>query len=638
MDIPNARPAPAGHQIGKQPTASRMNTELPVSTDLTYLTCQRIKQLLTHDHSVSRIDQHRLRNTLIDLAYLMESSDHLRNNPAARIITTLYQSMELPVLQPNIDAAHAYLFSIFGSGTPIFGVVSESGDKTDEAKQMEAIIYENSTKTGWPRQMSVYLKSALKYNVAAMEVEWKVRKGFNFKTDTTKSFTHATVDKSILRAGNELKAYDMYNTIYDQSVSPADVHSNGDFVAKFELLTVMQLHTLISDLQLNGGKVMNVHQGMWKSTPHRNWYHTPKLLTQDVIQGTDWVAFVGNPSNFTGTRFGTGYEVITYYRRIIPSMLDIKNVPDADSVQVWKFIEVNGYLIYAERTSNAHNLIPVIFVQPVEDNLRHQSKGPGQTLLPFQNLSSALHRARLASAARAISDRGLYDPSRIMEKHINSVLPTAKIPVKPGAYGKGLQDAYQAMPFDDRNSQYIYQDIGQVNAMASEAAHINRSQRGQFTKGNRTRDEYRDVMDNADSTQQTTAILIEHQAIVHIKDIVKTNILQYQTATTLTEPETSNKVTVDPVMLRESIIEFRMADGLLSKDRILDADQTMMAYQMMFQSQQANESYDLVAMLVNSLEQKGAKIKKFARQQPQLPPVQPGVPRPATQTGGAPGQ
>jgi hypothetical protein len=578
---------------------------------------------------------------MLDLAYSMETACVEKEKQDVNLkLQTIYKDIELPVLQPNIDAAHAYLVSTFLSGKPIFGVVSEDPTRSDQAKQMESIIYENSIATGWGRQLSMFFKSGLKYNAGAIDVDWKIRRTFNPITVNEGNTSIARAGtQEIYRGGNELKSLDMYNTFMDTSVPIADVHIKGDYAGYVERLTLVQLHSLVTNLQINGGQVMNINDSLWCSAPSRNLYFIPQVIPiYNISSSTNWLSFLG--ANSAPLRQGNinNYEVLHYTRRIIPAMMGITNVPDRNSVQIWKFIEVNGYIIYAERKSNAHDQLPVIFVQPNEDNLSYQTKGPAQNLFNFQNLAGTMFRARLASLARAISDRGIYDPARISKKDINSTNPAAKIPVRPGAYGAGLEAAYRPIPYDDRTSQTIYQDIGQVMQWGQDAAHINRSQRGQFTKGNRTLEEYQDVMQNADNSQQVMALLIEDQAMIPLKHQIKVNTLQYQSATQLPDPNTKEVIDINPVDLRKAVIEFKLADGLVPKDKLLGIGPTMEAFQIMSQIPQpppedtTTPRYDLIGMLVNTLEARGARLSQFKLPQgqqgapTQTPPQGPEVP------------
>jgi len=85
----------------------------------------------------------------------------------------------------------------------------------------------------------------------------------------------------------------------------------------------------------------------------------------------------------------------------------------------------------------------------LEDGLQFQTKALLRNALPFQQYQTALWNASTASKRRAVMDRGLYDPSRVSETVINSPNPSAKMPVRPAAYGKPLGEAYYAIPYKD---------------------------------------------------------------------------------------------------------------------------------------------------------------------------------------------
>jgi hypothetical protein len=639
---------PAGYSARNvAPNKNAASSVADVSLTLTSQQQDLVKAQLTSDLLAWPSSDLRARYTMMDLAYSMEAACDTPQKKMSvnQEMNILYKDVELPVIQPNLDASHTYLTSTFLSGTPIFGVVADEPGQTEAARQLESIIYENAESTGWTRQLQMYFKSALKYNVSALEIDWIVRRTFNPITDTRAggNLQQAGIQE-IYRGGNELKSLDMYNTFMDISVPAADVHIRGDYVGSIERMSLMQLYDLITTLKLNGGQTMNIGDRLWCSQPARNMFHIPTILPVGKIGGVNnWASWLSNASSAPlRTNSGSSYEVITYYRRIIPSMLKITSVPDKDSVQIWKFIEVNGLIVYAERKSNAHNQHPIIFCQPTEDNLRYQTKGPGQNLYNYQNLAGSMFRARLASLARSISDRGLFDPARVNLKDINSTNPAAKIPVRPGAFGAKISDAYYPIPFDDRNSQNIYGDIGQVMQWGSDSSGVNKAQRGQFTKGNRTLEEFDTIMINADSKQQSMAMLIEAQAMVPLKQQIKVNTLQYQSATSLPHPNTKKVVEVNPVDLRKATLQFKIADGLLPKDKIMGIGPTMEAAQFLLQVPQpppedtTTPRYDIIGMVVEAMNAKGARLNLHRINPPQA--AQPGAAPPAQAPAQVPGQ
>lgn len=584
---------------------------------------EKIVELVRNAQAKFPYSEIREKLRLLDLAYYMESQQ--------KDAKDIYQALELPVVQPNVDASVAHLVSVFLSGHPILGVVS-SPSNMQAAAQLEAIIEESSVTTGWARQLSLFLRDGIKYNKHLLEVDWKTRQVYQPVTDVGYSTAEAKKE-SVLRAGNELKRLCPYNSFYDMNTAPADMHLNGDYVGTTEKLSMTQLYKLISELKTNNGVVMNEHHNMWKSTPLQSWYYEPEIVPNAANSSSaqDWNNFWGtNPSTQGNTDFSGHYEITRCYFRIIPEVLGI-NVPASSHVQIWKFIIVNGqYLLHAERQSNAHDYLPILMGQPNEDGLKYQTKGKGEQLLPVQNLSSKMYKARIASLQRAISDRGLYDPSRVSESNINSKNASAKIPVRPSAYGRPLSEAYYQIPFDDRNGAALMQDIRQVHEYGSEIANINRAQRGQFQKGNRTLAEYDDVMSNAESTQQTLAIMIENQVWVPMKRIIKLNILQYQKQGEAVNPSTGEPIKIDPTELRKSALEFKIADGILPKDKLINGQTLEMAFQTMAQLPDLNQEYDVGGMFVYLMNTRGAKLDQFKRPpQPQLPtPEGEGTPQP----------
>jgi len=48
---------------------------------------------------------------------------------------------------------------------------------------------------------------------------------------------------------------------------------------------------------------------------------------------------------------------------------------------------------------------------------------------------------------RRVTDRMLYNPLLVDPDHINSPNPSAKIPIRPTAYGRKLEEAIYKIPF-----------------------------------------------------------------------------------------------------------------------------------------------------------------------------------------------
>jgi hypothetical protein len=294
-------------------------------------------------------------------------------------------------------------------------------------------------------------------------------------------------------------------------------------------------------------------------------------------------------------------------------------VPSPNTPQIWKFVYVNhSVLIYAERQTNAHGYLPMLFSQPLEDGLGYQTKSLAQNVQPIQDVTSALMNSNIAARRRAISDRGIYDPSRITEAHINNANPAAKIPVRPAAYGKPVQEAYYPIPFRDDQAGIIMQDIQQLLQMGNVITGQNPVRQGQFVKGNKTLHEFQSVMSNANGRDQMTSMLLESQVFTPLKEILKINILQYQGGVSLFNRETQQVVTIDPIALRKAVMDFKVSDGLTPSDKLVNSDTLQVAMQVIGSSPQIGAGYNLAPMFSYFMKTQGARIQEFEKSKEQM--------------------
>jgi len=324
--------------------------------------------------------------------------------------------------------------------------------------------------------------------------------------------------------------------------------------------------------------------------------------------------------NAGGTRKSGGainyrglYEVSTEYVRIIPSDFNLR-VPAPNTPQVWKLIIINhSVIIYAERQTNAHEKIPVFFGCPSEDGLSYQTKSLATDALPFQQTASALMNSVLAARRRAVTDRVLYDPSRVSEAHINSPNPAAKIPVRPSAYGKNPGDSVYQFPYRDDQSGINLQEIQGLIGFANQLNGQNQARQGQFVKVNKTDGQWQSTMSNATSSDQLTALLYEAQVFTPMKEVLKLNILQYQGETSVYSPSQQQNVDVDPVLLRQAIINFKVTDGLLPSEKVISTESRQIAMQVIGTSPNIGAAYNIAPMFSYIMKTENVDLSAFEK-------------------------
>lgn len=562
----------------------------------------------------------------IDLAYIREVDETVAHKRAKRANsygdTDRLQNITVPVVMPAVEAAVTYQSSVFLTGTPIFGVEADPL-YMDQAMQMESVIDENATRGGWVRELQLFFRDGFKYNFSAIEVPWSRCVTASFETDTA-FHTKQAKPKEVIWEGNALHRLDPYNTFYDSRVTPAEISTKGEFAGWTEVMSRIRLKQFIAELPdkiiSNVVEAFNSGMGTGAIPGGLESFYIPNinsdaLKSKNVMAGTNWLAWAGvtGADKNGAIQYKNMYEVSTMYGRIIPSDFGLM-VPGANTPQIWKFIIVNhSVVIYAERCTNAHGYIPILFGQPLEDGLSYQTKSLAGNVLPIQELSSALTNSVIASRRRAISDRGIYDPSRIAEQHINSPNPSAKIPVRPSAYGKDLSQSYYPIPFNDNVTPEIMREVQMLSSMANNITGQNPVKQGQFVKGNKTQHEFDSVMGNANGRDQMVSMLYEAQVFTPMKEILKSNILQYQGGTSVFNRVQQKQVNIDPVQLRKAITTFKVSDGLTPGDKLINADALSVVMQQIGSSPQIAAGYNIAPMFSYLMKTQGAHLKEFEK-------------------------
>lgn len=561
----------------------------------------------------------------VDLAYLREL-DYTQEHMRAKLSNALgdsgkIQNVPIPIVMPQVETAVAYQTEVFLSGVPLFGVVS-SEQHIDAAMQLEAKLDADAVRTGAAAEIQLAFLDAFRYNMSFTEVTWDTEKVFAI------SDNEAGV-QDLLWSGNRIKRLDPYNTFWDTRVPINELASKGEFVGYSELMTRIALKDYVA--KLPSAIIHNIkpafESGHYSAEGSTNTngidYYVP-LINNDSYgvantkATTNWRAWFSATADTSAIDYKNTYLVTTIYGRILPSDFGLK-VPAANTPQIWKFVLVNNsVLIYAERQTNAHRLLPVLTMQPKQDGLGYQSKSMAEHVKPIQQAATAMMNSVLAARRRAIYDRNIYDPSKIDARHMNSENPIANIPIRPAAYGTDIRTAVFPYPFRDDQSGTLLQEIMQLNGLAETITGQNRAQQGQFIKGNKTREEFSTIMGNANSKPQAISILLESQYFTPLKNILKLNVLQYEGGSKVYSRANEQYVLIDPVKLREAELEFKVSDGLTPSSKLLNLPAFQTAMQVIGSSPQLAGAYQVQKLFSYLMKSQGANITEFEKGEEQV--------------------
>jgi len=574
----------------------------------------------------------RSRYEYIDKTYQRELDESTEQERAKRANAggdpTRFQNMTVPVVMPQVEAAVTHQTSVYLTGHPLFGVVS-SPPFIDEALQLESILEENSNRGGWTRQLMMFFRDGFKYNFAPLEVDWTDEVTYSVETNLNVNLKNGT-PKEVIWSGNRVRRLDPYNTFVDTRVLPTEVHTKGEFAGYTEAITRIELKAFVARLpdKIIENIVPAFESGRGASSSSTNSgsqnYYVPLInrgVTEDRTMrgGTNWLLWAGlDATRDNRIDYKDSYEITRLYAKVLPSEMSLR-VPNSNTPQIYKLIIINHqHIIYCEKQTNAHGFIPILIGQPLEDGLGYQTKSLATNGTPFQELATSYMSANIASRRRAISDRVLYDPSRISSANINSPNPSAKIPVKPSAYGKVISDAVFHFPYREDQQAGNMSQIELLLGMANRLNGQNQVTQGQFVKGNKTTSEVDTVLRNSNGRDQMASILLESQVFVPMKEIFKLNTLQFQGGTTVFNRDQKKVIEIDPIALRTAVLEFKIADGLTPADKILNPKTFTIALQTFATSPQIAAGYNIPPLFSYFMKTQGAQISDFEKSQEQV--------------------
>lgn len=540
------------------------------------------------------------------------------------------QDIVVPLAEGQTDTMHAYLTSVFLTGNPIFGVTA-SPDNIEAAKQYQAILSDQATQGGWVGEFMDFFHNGLKY-FGAMEVTWC--QDYMYSPEAVVRPTGQVDEaKKIIWQGNRCKNLDVYNFFWDKRVPLTKVCTDAEYAGYVEIKTRTSLRRYVDarGIKMNmhrvfpeDGRTDNIGNPqvklfyipdfMWNSLSNLGTYgiQNPGVLgSQFVDDFSNWeVGPEGNKKMFKNI-----YYLVTRYMRIIPKDYGMK-VPNWNQVQIWKFVTINDqFLIEAERQNNNHDLLPIVCCQPALDALLYNNRSFVQKQIPMQDITSALLNAALDGRRRALADRIIYDPSKIDPNNMSSTSPSARIPLRPSAYGTDVTKAAYKIPFEDNQESNFLGTMREVFSLADMMSGQNKAQQGQFVKGNKTQREYEDVQAKSSGRQRKVALKLEQQALNPAKTILKANILQYQPNGELYNYEEQQTVKIDRDVLRKAMFAYTITDGLMPEDKIVNAEVLQVGMQTVAASPLLQSKYDLGKMFTYMMSTQNVDLKPFLLQQ-----------------------
>jgi hypothetical protein len=617
----------------------------------TFVLTEESRQLFNTyiESCISRFDFATRRNTYlkIDKAIQLESDTrrNLGKNRDQRL--DYYDDVEMSHISQAVGTVKGFLVDLFLASPNIFPAVPDTASEITLAKQLDAITMRDSTDYCWARHLTMAFGDLAKYNKVVLEVDWDVQPQLVISRDYSTGSTSKPEVVETLKSGNKITRHSVYNAFHDTVVEPSEVHRYGEYAGYTEKISMVELVRRIRAMKAQNKAVMSYAECFKASTTTSNDLYFEPVVVPEAPTNKDSGWNQGSWKHFfeldekSGDIFArnnmrvpppnTEYLWTVTYARIIPSMFGITEVNYKNKVQIFRIVRVGNTLISVERMKNVHNYLNILVAQVKEEGIKEQVKSDAALVIPFQNLATKLYDARMRSLANSVGNKmayleGAVDPADLYH-------PTRAVSVKPNMFVKDVGAAVRQLNFQDTMGATFHQEINILKANSQEVTGLNRAQMGQFQKGNKTAAEFNEVMINADSDLRTFGLLVENTIMAPIKDMLRSNIAQFQEAEEIVS-QSNEEVTVNPLDLSTKVINFKLADGLVRKEGLTNPEALWNAYNGMLANPQQAAQFDMAGMYVYIMEMMGAKISQFKLRPQQGAPAA----APVAQPGQAPAQ
>ena len=533
----------------------------------------------------------RTKMELIDIAYArykgrLSAQDGVDSLPDDTSCGANDQEVTVPIVVSEVDSFVGYLADVYLSGYPIFPVVSTPALKS-QAEKLESIIDHDAIISAYPRQLLSCFRAGIKYNLLGLEHDWAPLTQFSSTVELERPTKKPKITQS-QKYINRLNCIDPYNLFWDDTVAPANVSYCGEFGGFVEMISRIEFKRRLLSYETDGG--YNLATAMSDTsavvpigTGLNYYYEQPQIsnyLSAPSVRnaGIDWVRWLHSAKQKNPRlNYSNLYELVTIYARIIPQEHGIQ-APQDGTPQIWKLVVVNGKkLIYARRIITAYDFLPLHIGQPIEDGFGIQTQSIAELVTDYQAAATTLFSVRFNAARRAVADRALYDPQAINPDDINNPAPASKIPIKQNALlgGKTIDMIYKQIPFDPRGTELAIQDVSTVMEFADRAVGQNRTNRGEFQKGNKNVMEVERTMSGSDNRLRLPALTIEFQTLMPLKENLKLNVIQNSQLGVYQNMRTGQPYDITPQdfdKIREANFKFQVADGYTPKSKLASTE------------------------------------------------------------------
>ena len=534
-----------------------------------------------------------------DVAGWMRLSDEDRKRRIEHERTGKNQAtaMTLPLSWVHLDDMMTYYAQTFAPNRGMFYHTAKPGDSNDAA-DIVTLMNNHAIYCGYYRQLLLTIFSILKYNLGGMSAFWATEFGPRLVANEDGS---TQIEPAPVFAGNKVKSFDMYNTMWDPSVDPASLYKDGEWFATVDMKSHYWLkNKCLEGIYFNCEELLDSDTGT--DTTVTSWFVDPPIeskLETDDTKGESWYSVLSGSASYA---MRGSFELAEIHIRINPN--DFNLIPGnreararRNRYEVWRFTILNNEkVIDCTPMNNIHGWLPAFFGIANDDVMRQAAKSPAEILNPMQEFASFLLNAHVQANRKNIYGTTFYDPSRIDYASIPEGEIAARIPIKPQGFGSDIR----TMVYHDGKVLDTKQTLGDLQGMMELVNQFfpTQSLPGQIAGIDRAVDsQVAAVQQGANRRQHKGARLLDDTMMRPLRFAMYYNIVQFQEDGVEVLDYHGNSVQIDLSKLRATNLAYVIGQGLKAIDRQAMASQLQGMFFALIQAPAAGQQVDIIKIL-----------------------------------------
>lgn len=517
-----------------------------------------------------------------------DADDRKRQRDNQRGIGVKPVDQKLSMLFSQIDEAATYLLSVLAPDEAIYSAMAAK-DHQQVANAFAKLMNTHASTFGHFRQYALFILNCMKYNFGSFGVNWCERYGNMVKNTLT---GQPEITRAMVASGNEIIAFDPYNTLMDPSVSPVDMAEKGEYFGIADITTEFRLRKAAVDEDLYN---VDEYVAVENNQVFRPYYEGKPFVRSDLGDGvdvkTDWFAVL--TSHNEARESTVGFETTTGFFWLIPSKFGLSK---SNKYEIWRVV-LGGdkTILSAKHMDNAHGLLPLNVAVPFEDHFGWQTKGASERLIAHQQFASFVMNTHQRATRKRLYGLTFFDAQRIPALQQDGVdMEGGKIPFNSNGQDVDINKLVKQFT-DGPDTTGTLENIALVGElmqdilptkMQQQVAGLDRATQYQAAA----------VVQSASRRNLKLAKIIDSQAMQRGRHMQMMNIQQKQESVEILA-DGGEVITVDPKQFREIRLEFDVSDGLKGIDRLALIMNIKEVLNAVLQSQQAAAQLDVVGII-----------------------------------------